>query len=180
MTVEVAVSETSRMEIRALTPEDAAAYWKVRLTALESETSAFGMAPEEFRSSTVEEIAQRLRDLPEESFYLGAFDGGELVGIATFIRGTRVKERHKGNVYGVYMATSHRGQGTGGAMMRALVERAKTQPTLEQIMLAVATCQEAANRLYRSFGFELYGTEPRALKNNGEYIDEHLMVLRVR
>jgi RimJ/RimL family protein N-acetyltransferase len=37
----------------------------------------------------------------------------------------------------------------------------------------------AAIRTYRKFGFETYGTEPRALKVGSEYVDEHLMILRV-
>jgi ribosomal protein S18 acetylase RimI-like enzyme len=52
--------------------------------------------------------------------------------------------------------------------------------SLEQILLAVATSQEAAMRLYRSFGFETYGTEPRALKVGSTYIDEDHMILRLR
>jgi ribosomal protein S18 acetylase RimI-like enzyme len=168
------------MEIRVLKPEDAAAYWEVRLEALEGESSAFGMAPEEFRASTVAEMEQRLREMPAESFYLGAFDGETMVGIATFIRGTRVKEKHKGHVYGVYLRASHRGKGAGRKLLGALLERAKRGEALEQILLAVATKREPAGRLYRSLGFEVYGTEPRALKNGDEYIDEHLMILKIR
>ena len=118
--------------------------------------------------------------MPVESFYLGAFDGETLVGIATFIRGTRVKEKHKGHVYGVYLRASHRGKGVGRELLRTLLERAKRGEGLEQILLAVATTREPAGRLYRSLGFEVYGTEPRALKNGDEYIDEHLMILKVR
>jgi len=33
--------------------------------------------------------------------------------------------------------------------------------------------------LYESFGFKTYGTEPRTLFVNGQYINEHLMVLIV-
>ena len=64
--------------------------------------------------------------------------------------------------------------------MASLLERAKQDPSLEQIMLAVATCQDAARQLYRDFGFETYGTEPRALKVGSRYIDEEHMLLRVR
>jgi hypothetical protein len=47
-------------------------------------------------------------------------------------------------------------------------------------MLAVATSQSAARQMYRSFGFEIYGTEPNALKVGARYIDEVHMILRIR
>jgi hypothetical protein len=37
----------------------------------------------------------------------------------------------------------------------------------------------AARALYRSFGFETYGTEPNALKVDDRYIDEDYMILRI-
>jgi hypothetical protein len=40
----------------------------------------------------------------------------------------------------------------------------------------VATTQQAARQLYRSFGFETFGTEPAALKVGSDYIDEDYMV----
>jgi hypothetical protein len=51
----------------------------------------------------VETIADRFRDAPKGNFYLGAFEGGELVGMATFIREIGQKEKHKGRIYGVYV-----------------------------------------------------------------------------
>jgi ribosomal protein S18 acetylase RimI-like enzyme len=167
------------MEVRALNESDAGGYWELRLEALASESSAFGMAVEEFRLTSVEEMGKRLREMPAESFYLGVFDGEKLVGIATFIRDTKIKEKHKGHIYGVYLASAYRGKGLGRDLISALLNRAKSQQGLEQILLAVATSREPAVRLYRSFGFQIYGTEPRALKIGSDYIDEHHMILRL-
>lgn len=36
---------------------------------------------------------------------------------------------------------------------------------------------DSTKKLYKSLGFEVYGTEPRALKDNVQYFDEDLMVL---
>ena len=168
------------IEFRRLNEGDAAAYWNLRYEALEREPLAFGKSAEEHRATTVEEWATRFREYPEDSFTLGGFDGGVLVGIATFIREQGLKERHKGHIYGVYVSAAHRQRGCGQGMIAAVVSRAKEDVTLEQILLAVGTCQEAAMRMYRDSGFEVYGTEPRALKVGSRYIDEHQMILRIR
>ncbi|MGC2661859.1 MAG: GNAT family N-acetyltransferase, partial [Bryobacteraceae bacterium] len=64
--------------------------------------------------------------------------------------------------------------------IHSLLDMAKQDPSLEQILLAVATEQTAARQLYRDLGFETFGTEPNALKVGSKYIDEDHMILRLR
>lgn len=168
-----------RIEIRVLTDSDAAAWWHIRLESLENEPLAFGKATEEHRETTIEAAARRFRETRKGSFHLGAFEDDNLIGLASFIRDTGLKERHKGRIFGVYVTPAHRRKGVARALLVVLLEIVKRDSSLEQILLSVATCQSAAKQLYRDFGFETYGTEPNALKLDSGYVDEDQMVLRL-
>ncbi|MGB8580691.1 MAG: GNAT family N-acetyltransferase [Candidatus Sulfotelmatobacter sp.] len=165
------------IDLRFLAASDMEAYRSVRLEALESDPEAFGSSAEEHRALTREEIAQRISFDPSEKFVVGAFVCGRLVGTAGFFRHKGLKERHKGHIWGVYVAREARGKRAGRDMLRMLLERATHMEGIEQIMLSVATTQQAAVSLYRSLGFESYGCERRALKMGERYVDEEHMVL---
>jgi RimJ/RimL family protein N-acetyltransferase len=47
---------------------------------------------------------------------------------------------------------------------------------VEMVQLTVVSENEAAHRLYRAMGFVEYGYEKRALKQDGKYYDDILMV----
>lgn len=97
--------------------------------------------------------------------------------MVAFIRENDLKNRHKGNVFGMYIAPGSRGQGLGKALMKELISRAKNCDGLEQIKLTVVSDNDHAKNLYKSLEFEIYGTERNALKDQGHYFDEDLMVL---
>ena len=167
------------IEIRLLRADDASAYWKIRLEALECDPEAFGSSAEEHRALSLEEVKTRLGSDPATSFVVGAFEGKELVGTAGFYREKGLKTQHKGGVWGVYVTAKARGTGVGRSMLRTLLEHARDIEGVELIKLSVATRQPATAALYRSLGFEPWGREPRALKIADRYIDEEHMVFYV-
>ena len=166
------------MLVRKLTENDLEAAWRVRLRALKDNPEAFGSTYEETLARGKAWMLQRLRGKEDETFYLGAFEEN-LIGLVAFFREEGTKSRHKGYVISMYVFPESRGLGAGKALMQELIARAKRLEGLEQLQLAVVTTNQAAIKLYRSFGFEVYGTEPHALKMGEEYWDEHLMVLSI-
>jgi ribosomal protein S18 acetylase RimI-like enzyme len=168
------------MEIRKLAGEDAGAWWRLRLEALETDPLVFGQSVDEHRATTLQEVAERIRETSGGGFTLGGFEGRELVAMASFQREARAKERHKGHLRTVYLSPTHRQRGNGSRLVAEVLALAAADPSVEQIQLAVGAHNAAAIRTYRNLGFEFYGTEPRALKVGSAYVDEHLMVLRLR
>jgi ribosomal protein S18 acetylase RimI-like enzyme len=160
----------SALVIRHLTPADATDYRAIRLAALQTAPEAFG--------STYESEASRPMSGWEERLAapgaFGAYLGDNIVGMARFVQDAgSAKERHKGSVYAMYVAPEARGQGGGAALLSALIEHASG--IVEQLRLGVVDTNIAAIRLYQKHGFEIYGTEMRALKGEAGYSNELLM-----
>lgn len=168
------------MNIRVLDDFDVQVYKEVRLRALQSDPDSFGSTYEQEATRPLSAFIERIQHT-KDRFTLGCFDdSNKLVGTVNFVRENRLKTAHKGNIYGMYIEPRFRRQGLGKALVLALIERAvKECEGLEQIHLAVVSNNESAKRLYTSLGFEVYGVEPHALKFDGQYFDEELMVLRL-
>ena len=165
------------MLVRKLTGDDLDVLWMMRLQALSDNPEAFGSTYEETVARGKEVFRQRLGS-GDDVFYLGAFDDS-LIGIVGFYREEGIKNRHKGYVVSMYVLRERRGQGVGKALVQELIARARQIDGLEQLLLAVVTTNRTASLLYRSLGFEIYGTQPGALKVGESYWDEDLMILRL-
>jgi ribosomal protein S18 acetylase RimI-like enzyme len=114
-----------------------------------------------------------------ERFILGAFEPA-LAGFLGFYREERRKLRHGGHLWGFYVAPEQRGRRLGAALLAEAIERARAMQGVERVALGVSTRSEAARQLYERAGFRRFGTEPRFLKLDDEYLDEHLMCLDLR
>ena len=160
----------SHFDIRRLCPADAGDYRTIRLAALQGDAAAFGSTWAAEAGRTLDEFAERL----ETSTVYAAYADGRIVGLAGFKPCEGARESHKAFVWGTYVRPEERRRGVARALMEAVLEAARG--AVEQLTLAVVSGNAAAVSLYRGLGFEVYGTEPRALKSDDGYADEILMV----
>lgn len=166
------------MTIRRLTPEDAAAFQSLRLAGLLAQPEAFGSSHAEEVDLPLEDVAQRLWPQPDRAVF-GAFQGNALVGVAGLGREGMRHTRHKGLLWGLYVAPAARRQGQARALVRAVLSLAEEVPGMRQVNLCVNAGNAAAIALYASLGFQCFGLEREALCVSGQWHDELLMVCRL-
>ncbi|HTO60820.1 MAG TPA: GNAT family N-acetyltransferase [Bradyrhizobium sp.] len=161
---------TTPPEIRLLTPADAAVFRDIRLDGLRQNPHAFLATFEDENAMPISRFEERTLT----SSVFGAYVDGELLGVAGYRRQDGAKESHKAILWGMYVRPKGRHRRLGEALMQAIVAHASG--SVEQLKLVVTASNEPAFRLYQKLGFSEYGRETRALKHDGRYFDDILMV----
>ena len=174
-----------QIEIRQLGTSDAVEYRDLRLRGLREVPEAFGSTYDEevlFSLDTVETRLESTRS-PTGRVILGAFADAVLVGIVGCAQESRFKKRHTAVIFGMYVAPEVRSHGIGRRLLNESITEARTWPNVERMTITVVERVRAARALYVSLGFEPFGREVDALRENGvrdvmEYLALPLTSLR--
>jgi ribosomal protein S18 acetylase RimI-like enzyme len=163
------------LTIRPLRADDAAQWRTIRLEALKAHPIAFQSSYEESVTKDLAFFAARIPPSDGESALFGAFLDGTLVGTCGLQVLTGPKQRHKAQVWGMYVTPAARRHGAGAALVQAAIDHARTRVAI--VSLVVSMQNDAARALYRRMGFVAYGVEKRALRYEGVDHDDELMAL---
>ncbi|MCK1287701.1 GNAT family N-acetyltransferase [Bradyrhizobium sp. 44] len=157
-------------EIRRLTVDDLGIFREIRAEALQRHPQSFGSSEEDEGGDAM--IAAYRHWL--SGSILGAFECGSLIGVAGFYVSADKRTQHRGHIYTVYVKENSRGKGVGDRLIKELLTHAET--CVEQVHLAVLSTATAAIKTYKRNGFEIYGTDRRAIRIGDTIYDKYLMM----
>lgn len=164
--------DRAAVNIRRLSVDDLDRFRDIRAEALRTHPQTF-YSPEEDGAGEAMLAAYRHW---LNGMLLGAFNRGHLIGVAGFYVSPDRRSQHRGNIYTVYVRENHRAIGVGDQLIKQLLSHAAT--CVEQVHLAVLVEASAAVRTYQRNGFEIYGTDPAAVRIGDATYDKYLMVRR--
>jgi ribosomal protein S18 acetylase RimI-like enzyme len=168
-------------EIRPIQVDEASAYRSLMLDAYQNAPTAFTSSHAERERLGLDWWAARLRVGTGPSCVLGAFDKNQLIGTVALSFETRDRTRHKVSVIAMYVTPMERGRGIGAALLSAAIERASCYPEIQVLQLTVTEGNAAAQKLYESQGFVVFGKEPFAVAHDNTFLTKlHLWRAIVR
>jgi len=128
--------------IRELTPADSIPYQQLILNGLREHPGLFRISPEDAGEPLVPFAPNN-----PDAFTLGVFqEVGRLVGVVSFEREVRIKLRHKGLIYRMYVSSGVSGQGIGRRLLQNAINRAQQIVGLQQINLTVIATNAKARQ----------------------------------
>ncbi|WP_372844600.1 N-acetyltransferase family protein [Psychrobacter sp.] len=157
------------VKIKILSVDNSNDFRTIRLSALKK-------SPEMFGSTYIAEVEKSLnffKNCLSSSIVFGAYHENRIIGLATLTQESGIKFSHKATLSSVFIEPEFQQKGVAGNLLSAVIDYSKKY--VEQILLTVADDNKPSIHLYKKFGFEVYGIEIQAMKDNGQYIDEVLM-----
>lgn len=165
------MSTTQVFDVRPMHSKETAVYREVRLLALRTNPEAFASSFEEEVAVDEALFAKRL----STGLTFGAWSGDQLIGSLGLALRDKVRLRHKGVLWGMFVRPEARGYGAGKQLLGAALAHART--CCEEVLLTVIEGNHAAKGLYTAAGFVEYGREPSAIKIGSDYYHELMMRL---
>ena len=166
------------VSIVALGPADWRDLRAIRLEALQSEPAAYSSSYEETLVRPDEHWRQRLAN--DHSVHLLARAQNRPIGMVGGYLGSDEGDDSVAVVFGMYVASEHRGRGIGRLLLMSLIDRLSAFPRITTIRLGVTETQEPARRLYESVGFQVVGKAEDGIVVDDRQYDELIMELHVR
>jgi ribosomal protein S18 acetylase RimI-like enzyme len=163
-----------KFTIRRLERTDAKEFQRLRLFALQNNSTSFGSSFKEEVKKSLEQFEVFIEPKSERVFW-GALKDDMLIGMVGLGRDEGVKTEHKGFIRSMFVDPSARKLGVASELLKTAISHSEAQMKLEQLTLAVTSTNFEAINLYKKFRFVEYGIEPNALKIEGRYFAEMLM-----
>jgi putative acetyltransferase len=113
---------------------------------------------------------KRLAAGDERAIKLVALHEGEVIGNIGLEQYARIRQRHVGAI-GMGVSLAWQGKGVGSRLLEAVLEVADNWMNLRRVELTVYSDNEAAQSLYRKFGFEKEGCLRDYAVRDGVYVD---------
>ena len=167
-----------KIVIREANIADASNFRELRLEALQNSPVAFSADYQKNLNHPAKYWEDLLSPHPDESTMFLGENEGKLIAMTGVMRGSSPKTRHSAWVWGVYVTPQWRGLHIAEEIIHSCIDWAKARE-VALVKLGVAAVNQPAIRCYERCGFQVYGTEPRAVFVDGQYYDEHLMAIEL-
>jgi ribosomal protein S18 acetylase RimI-like enzyme len=168
------------MPIARLQPAHAAGYRALMLEAYARHPDAFTASVDERGGLPLAWWEARVAASADaRELVLGAFEEGELAGVAGLAFESRPKLRHKASLFGMYVRPASRHLGLGAQLVQATLAEAANRPGIVLVQLTVSDGNAAARSLYERCGFSAFGMEPMAVALGDGYVGKVHMWRRI-
>ncbi|MEW5816941.1 MAG: GNAT family protein [Spirochaetota bacterium] len=167
----------SKLIIRKATLSDAEQLIKYVNTLISEPEICLPLTPGEF-NQTVEAEKEILEKYSrsDNSIFLVAAEGNQIVGVLNCKGGDRIRTRHSAEI-GISVRSDYRNRGIGTRLLSEAIRWAKSTHILTRLELRVYTRNAPAIHLYAKLGFKVEGHRKNAVYQAGKYEDDFIMAL---
>lgn len=164
------------MEFRRLVKSDLDSYFAFRMRALQNAPTAFLAVYEQEHLRGKDQIEKILSHEGNDAAIIAALDDGKVVGSMGVFKEDEVKFIHKARFWEMYVDSDYRGRGIAAKIFEIAVEHARSL-NVQLVKLSVESENHNARKLYETYGFRVWGTEPKAMKLGNDLFDvDHMML----